>query len=206
MAKFDKDTTVDEVAGEFAGEIRGKIGKTYRLVDREEQILMMIVLITGVSPRGLGAETARSISRYDPEMVILAGRSLERLKCTQENIKKDGSTAATRLLELDLASQVGVRDAAEKVNNYSESIDCLINNAGVMASPFQLSSEGIESQFATNHLGHFLFTNLIMKKLLASKHGGRVINVSSTAHKRQRIRFDDYNFEVFTPSQAADTV
>lgn len=65
-----------------------------------------------------------------------------------------------------------------------------------MAVPYSKSVDGLESQFATNHIGHFLFTNLIIPKLLAAEKGARIINVSSSGHKREQLRFDDYGFEV----------
>ena len=159
------------------------------------------VLITGASPGGLGAETARAIARQNPKLVILAGHNLSNLKKTEEIIKSDGSsTAEIRLLQIDLGSQASVRNAAKEVNAYEGPIDVLINNAGIMAVPFQLSVDGLESQLATNHVGHFLFTNLIISKLLAAKGGSRVVNVSSSGHKRERFRFEDYNFEVKSTS------
>ena len=78
----------------------------------------------------------------------------------------------------------------------------LINNAAIMAVPYAKTVDGVESQFGTNHIGHFLFTNLIMPKLLAAKRGARVLNVSSSGHKRGQVRFDDYNFEVCQFSSA----
>ena len=111
-------------------------------------------------------------------------------------LKTASPTVSTRLLELDLSSQKHVREASEKVNAYTEPIDRLINNAAIMAVPYSKSVDGLESQFATNHIGHFLFTNLIIPKLLAAENGARIINVSSSGHKREQIRFDDYGFEV----------
>ena len=119
-------------------------------------------------------------------------------------IKANSPTAPTKLLELDLGVQAKVRRAAEEVNGYDGPIDCLINNAGIMATPFALSVDGIESQFATNHIGHFLFTNLIMEKLLLVK-GARVVNVSFSGHRRERFRHDDYNFQVSFHSSFAVT-
>ncbi|TFK78017.1 NAD(P)-binding protein, partial [Polyporus arcularius HHB13444] len=73
-------------------------------------------------------------------------------------------------------------------------IDVLVNNAGIMATPYGKTVDGIESQFGTNHIGHFLFTNLIIPKLLESKQG-RVVNVSSNGHRLSDIRWDDFNFQ-----------
>ena len=74
----------------------------------------------------------------------------------------------------------------------------LVNNAGVMATGYALSQEGIESQFVANHLGHFLFTNLIMPKLLTAE-APRVVAVASDGHRLSPIRWDDLNFDVSQP-------
>ncbi len=203
MDRFNKDSTAEEVAGVLASNIRGRTGTILQPFLRQRTASSdrrnVIVLITGVSPGGLGAETARAICRHQPALMILAGRNLTKVGQTQETIKDDSPAVPTRLLELDLGVQADVRKAADEVNGYEEEIDCLINNAGIMAAPFRLNPDGIESHFGTNHVGHFLFTNLIMKKLLAAKGGARVINVSSSGHRRERTRFQDYNFEVCVP-------
>ncbi|KAK6385802.1 hypothetical protein LTS17_001374 [Exophiala oligosperma] len=157
-----------------------------------------VFIITGTSPGGLGAETARAICREHPALVILAGRDVSKIRRTQSLITDETPEVNVRILEIDLGSQRSVRKAAREINETREKIDVLINNAGVMASnPFSTSPEGIETQFATNHIGHFLFTNLIMPKLLfpGPGGGGRVINVSSSGHKRGAVRFDDHNFQ-----------
>ncbi|TFK86693.1 NAD(P)-binding protein, partial [Polyporus arcularius HHB13444] len=87
------------------------------------------------------------------------------------------------------------RKAAAEVLSWPEPIDVLVNNAGIMATPYGKTVDGIESQFGTNHIGHFLFTNLIMPKLLESKQGPRVVNVSSNGHRLSDIRWDDFNFQ-----------
>jgi NAD(P)-dependent dehydrogenase (short-subunit alcohol dehydrogenase family) len=95
---------------------------------------------------------------------------------------------------LDLASLASVRKAAAQVNSYMETVDVLINNAATMAGPYEKTENGFESQFATNHLGHFLFTNLLMEKMV--RRGARVINVTSNGYGFGGIRFEDPNFEV----------
>ena len=136
------------------------------------------------------------LAHQQPELLILAGRSLSKLQATDAALRSASPSVRTRLLELDLSSQKQVRKAAEEVNSYVEPIDRLINNAAIMAVPYSTTEDGIEAQFGTNHIGHFLFTNLIMKKLLAAKDGARVVNVSSLGHKRGPVRYDDYNFKV----------
>ena len=157
-----------------------------------------IVLITGCSPGGLGFETARALAHHAPKLIILAGRSLKSLNAAIEQISAEGTSAPTRTLKLDLSAQKEVRKAAEEFNSWADAphVDILINNAGVMDCPFELNGDGIESQFATNHIGHFLFTNLILDKILKAGNDARIVNVSSAGHQQSGVRFDDYNFSV----------
>ena len=157
---------------------------------------MTSVLITGVTQGSIGSEVALQLSHHRPSVLILAGRNLSKLQATETVLKSVSPSVSTRLLELDLSSQKQVRKASEEVIRYAEPIDRLINNAAIMAVPYSKSVDGQESQFATNHVGHFLFTNLIMPKLLAAEKGARIINVSSSGHKREQMRFEDFGFEV----------
>jgi len=156
------------VATVFANEIRGKN-----------------VLITGTSINGIGFETARVISKY-ADLVIITGYSAERLKLSEEAIKKDVPSANIRTLALDLSSLDAVRKAAAEVNAYPEPIHVLINNAAAAILPtFKLTVDKLENQFATNHVGPFLFTNLIVPKILAARtpsYTPRVVFVSSIGH------------------------
>jgi NAD(P)-dependent dehydrogenase (short-subunit alcohol dehydrogenase family) len=147
---------------------------------------------------GLGQETARVIALRFPKLIILAGRTPSKVKEAQDAIKVAAPETPTRQLILDLASLKKVRVAAEEVNGWTDvpTIDIVINNAGIMARPFELTEDGIESQFAANHIGHFLFTQLIMGKILASSSGGRVVNLSSNGYTQGCVRFNDWNFEV----------
>jgi NAD(P)-dependent dehydrogenase (short-subunit alcohol dehydrogenase family) len=173
---FTQATTSEEVAKQFSSEMQGKV-----------------VLITGCTYGGIGAETARIIVQNGAKLVVVAGRVQEKLDVTIANIKSEAPEANLRPLVLDLSSLDAVTKAAAEVNKYSENIDVLINNAAVMANPFSKTVDGIESQFATNHIGHFLFTNLILEKILASPNP-RVVVVSSTAMRCAPVFFDDYNF------------
>lgn len=177
MSESAKQITSEEVATKFQDQIRGKV-----------------VLITGCSPNGLGAETARAIATQNPALLILAGRNRPSTEQSEKNIKEQIPNAQTRFLMLDLASLASVRKAAAEVNSYGETIDVLINNAAIMAGPYEMTEDGFESQFATNHLGHFLFTNLLMEKM--ARRGARVINVTSNGYGFGGIRFEDPNFEV----------
>jgi len=176
-AHFGADTTADEVAQAFSDNIKGKV-----------------ILITGVSPGSLGSEVVHVLAKHQPRLIILAGRNPRTLKQTEDTVLKETPSAALRSLVLDLSSLDQVRTAAAEVNAYSEHLDILINNAGIMAAPYSQTVDGFESQFGINHLAPFLFTNLIMPKLLSTSNGARVVVVSSDAHAFQPIKFEDPNW------------
>lgn len=178
MAPYTFKRTAEEVAADCSDIIRGKA-----------------IITTGVTPSSIGATFVETIARHSPKLLILAGRNLGKCEETAKAIKSASPGVSTRLLELDLGSLEQSRKAAAEVNSYPESVDVLCNNAGVMASPYTLTKDGLETQFAVNHIGHFLFTNLIMPKLLASPGGARIVNVSSDGHRLGPVRFDDWNWD-----------
>lgn len=100
-------------------------------------------------------------------------------------------------VELDLADQCSIRRAAAEIRSKVDRLDVLINNAAIMALPMmQKTKDGIEAQFGTNHLGHFLLTNLVMDRIMMAGKGARIVNVTSTAFELSEIRWDDWNFQV----------
>ncbi|KAL3470770.1 hypothetical protein BJX99DRAFT_41628 [Aspergillus californicus] len=175
---FNASSTAEELVHAFSTEIKDKV-----------------ILTTGPSPTSIGATFVETIAQAQPALIILAGRSINKLQQTADKITKAHPEVQVRLLQLDLGSLAAVREAAKQANSWDDvpRIDVVVNNAGIMASDFSLSPEGFENQFATNHLGHFLFTNLIMGKVLASQ-SPRVVNVSSDGHRLSPIRWGDYNF------------
>ncbi|KAL9044645.1 MAG: hypothetical protein Q9214_002231 [Letrouitia sp. 1 TL-2023] len=164
-------------------------------------MLILTVLITGVSRRGLGAATALALASQNPSLLILTYRAREKVEEVIADIKNAYPSTKTATLQLDLSNVNSVRNAAKEVHSLTDHIDVLINNAGVMSVQDRtLTSTGVEMHFATNHLGHFLFTNLAMDMLLtaaqkAPKPGTtRVINLSGGWHQFSPVRFDDLNF------------
>ena len=155
-----------------------------------------LVLITGPSDGGLGAEAARTLAIASPKLIVLAGRSIAKIKPVADQIESAHPDVATKYVPLDLGSQASVREAAASINASVEKIDVVINNAAIMACPFAKTVDGIESQFGTNYVGHFLLTNLLMEKILAAGSGSRIVNVSSSGHRMADVRLDDWNFEV----------
>ncbi|XP_062120368.1 short-chain dehydrogenase TIC 32, chloroplastic-like isoform X2 [Humulus lupulus] len=158
----------------------------------------LTAIITGASS-GIGTETTRVLALRGVH-VIMAIRNMAAGKDIKESIVKEIPTAKVDAMELDLSSLSSVRKFASDFKSSNRPLNILINNAGVMATPFMLSKDKIELQFATNHLGHFLLTNLLLetmkKTAKESKKEGRILNVSSVAHRYpyfEGIRFDKIN-------------
>ena len=160
----------------------------------------IVVLITGVNPKGIGYGIAEAIAAQNPALIILTYRSKSKSDDVISTLRAKYPLVQYRPLKLDLGSQMSVRGAAKEVNQWPENIDVLINNAGVMSVPGRQLRDGVDIHFATNYLGHFLFTNLILNKLLLSAQTSgpgltRVINLSGGWHSLSPVRFDDLNFE-----------
>jgi NAD(P)-dependent dehydrogenase (short-subunit alcohol dehydrogenase family) len=146
-------------------------------------------VITGANT-GLGFETAAALAAKGAS-VVLAVRNLDKGKEAARRIEQATPGAQVQLQELDLSSLDSIRAAADELRSNHESIDLLINNAGVMFTPKSTTKDGFELQFGTNHLGHFALTNLLLDRVLAAT-GSRIVTVSSQGHRFVRgIRFDD---------------
>ena len=150
------------------------------------------ILVTGVSA-GLGVETARSLAAHGAH-IVGAARDLAKAEAATAQVQKDaaGDGGSLELVELDLANLKSVRDCADKLLASGEPFDAVIANAGVMATPFGLTADGFETQFGTNHLGHFVLVNRIAPLI---REGGRLINLSSLGHRYSNVDLDDPNFE-----------
>jgi NAD(P)-dependent dehydrogenase (short-subunit alcohol dehydrogenase family) len=152
-------------------------------------------VVTGASEKGLGAETAVALAHGHPDHLILLARSQARVESVMTRIKEIDSSIKVDFVSVSLDDLDSVRTAAATINEKVSKIDILINNAGIMAiKDFTTNKAGIEIQFATNHLGHFLLTKLLFAKILAAGPGSRIINLTSLGHKIGPVRFDDYNF------------
>jgi NAD(P)-dependent dehydrogenase (short-subunit alcohol dehydrogenase family) len=150
------------------------------------------ILVTGVSA-GLGVETARSLAAHGAE-VVGAARDLDKAKTATVQVRKDASSngGSFKLVELDLANLKSVRACADGLLAKDQPFDVVIANAGVMATPLGHTVDGFETQFGTNHLGHFVLVNRI-SSLIHS--GGRLINLSSAGHRYSNVDLHDPNFE-----------
>ncbi|KAL9225325.1 hypothetical protein vseg_001267 [Gypsophila vaccaria] len=158
----------------------------------------LTAIVTGATS-GIGAETARVLALRGVH-VVMGVRNMAAGKDVKEAISRDITSAKIDAMELDLSSMDSVTKFASKFNSSGLPLNLLINNAGIMATPFTLSKDKIELQFATNHLGHFLLTNLLLEKMKKTaeetNREGRIVNVSSRRHKfsyPEGIRFDKIN-------------
>ncbi|KAK0724459.1 hypothetical protein B0H67DRAFT_641000 [Lasiosphaeris hirsuta] len=182
-AEFGKATPASEVAKLFGDHIRGKT-----------------ILITGVSPRGIGAATTAAFASQSPGLLIIASRTKSRVDEVVDPIRAEYPGIRVEFVALDLGSQKSIRAAAAEVAKLTDKVDILVNNAGIVVTTRQATPEGIEQQFGTNHIGPFLLTNLLLPLLRnaakTSPPGAtRVVNLSSAGHRLSPIRFSDYNFE-----------
>lgn len=144
------------------------------------------IVVTGAGS-GLGAETARALAAAGAS-VIMAVRDADRGEALAEELRPE-ATGSLSVLPLDLADLASVRNAAAALADRCEAIDAIICNAGVSKTPHQYTVDGIDVRFATNHLGHFLLVHLLLDRLSAVR--GRVVMVSSAAHRGRRLDFAD---------------
>ena len=148
--------------------------------------------VTGASA-GLGEETARAFAAHGAA-VTMAVRDLDRGAAAVGRIRATVPGADLEVRELELASLASVRACADGFLADHDRLDVLVNNAGVMACPFGTTADGFELQFGTNHLGHFLLTNLLAPALVAAAPA-RVVSLSSRGHRFSDVDLDDPNFE-----------
>lgn len=181
MSAYTSKTTGDDVARDCKARIANKT-----------------VVVTGTTPGSLGSTFAATIAPYGPALIILASHSVVKAEQTAKDIAAVAPGVKTRVVELDLASISQVRKAAKEILSIVETIDVIVNNAGIMAPPYGTTTDGIELQFGTNHVGHFLLTNLLLSSVLGDtkKQPLRVVNVSSGGFRYSPIRFEDINFGV----------
>jgi len=172
------------------------MAKTFGFESTTEEVLEGVnlsdkrVLVTGVSA-GLGVETARALVTHGATVVGTA-RDLEKARRALTEVFSKHSSQPVELVEADLASLKSVRKAAENLLSSGKIFDVIIANAGVMACPQGKTADGFETQFGTNHLGHFVLFNCLVPLL---KSGSRVVTLSSAGHQISDVDLDDPNFE-----------
>jgi NAD(P)-dependent dehydrogenase (short-subunit alcohol dehydrogenase family) len=149
------------------------------------------ILVTGASA-GLGVETARALAARGAQ-IVGAARDLDKARRATETVRADAANGGgLEFVQLDLASLQSVRACADELVAAGKPFDVVIANAGVMACPQGKTSDGFETQFGTNHLGHFVFVNRLVPLL---ESGARVLNLSSAGHRFADVDLDDPNFE-----------
>lgn len=151
------------------------------------------VLVTGASA-GIGLAAAAALARMGAH-VLMASRNRERGETAVRSVSQEVPEARLNLLLADLSRPEGVRALADQVLDVADRLDVLVNNAGVYTRRRESTADGFELQFAVNHLAPFLLTHLLRERLEASAPA-RIVTVSSEAHRRGRIDFDDIQGEV----------
>jgi NAD(P)-dependent dehydrogenase (short-subunit alcohol dehydrogenase family) len=150
-------------------------------------------LVTGANS-GIGYQAALELARHGAH-VLLGCRNEAKGRAALERLLREAPGASAELVELDMASLASIRRFAAGFAARGIALDLLINNAGVMALPTrELTDDGFERQFGTNHLGHFALTGLLLKQLLAAP-APRVVTVASLAHRNGKIEFDNLQSE-----------
>jgi len=161
-------------------------------LDNTPDLTGKIIVVTGGNS-GLGYESVKAFAMKGAE-VILASRTLEKGEQAKAEIAKELPGGKISVMELDLADLGSVRSFATTFRKKYKQLDVLLNNAGIMMSPYFKTKDGFEAQFGTNHLGHFALTGLLLELLLETP-GARIVNVSSGAHKNGTMDFYNLQFE-----------
>ncbi|MFD9306643.1 oxidoreductase [Streptomyces sp. NPDC060048] len=150
-------------------------------------------VVTGANS-GIGYFAARELARRGAA-VVLACRSAARGRAAEVRMRAEVPGADVRFMPLDLADLATVREFAREYGQRHDSLDLLVNNAGVMALPYGRTADGFETQFGVNHLGHFALTGLLLPGLLAARAGARIVNLSSGFHVLGDVDHEDLNSE-----------
>jgi NAD(P)-dependent dehydrogenase (short-subunit alcohol dehydrogenase family) len=172
-SKFGAQTTASEAAEGI--DLRGKLA-----------------LVTGGSS-GLGQETARVLAERGAHVIVTA-RDVPKGEAVGAAIRRSTGNPLVEVVELELGSLKNIRAFAERFLSRHDTLHILVDNAGVMASPFMKTQDGFELQFGSNHLGHFLVTCLLAPALLKGVPS-RIVSVSSRGHRLSPVVFDDIQFE-----------
>ncbi|HEY1827135.1 MAG TPA: oxidoreductase [Acidimicrobiales bacterium] len=147
-----------------------------------------VALVTGANS-GIGYKTAGALAGHGAH-VVLACRDPEKGRRAFDKLESDLDRSSMEVLPLDLADLSSVRQAAQRFSREHARLDLLVNNAGVMGTPYRLTGDGLELQMATNHFGHFALTGLLLDRLLTSSRS-RIVTVTSQMHRIGRVRPND---------------
>jgi NAD(P)-dependent dehydrogenase (short-subunit alcohol dehydrogenase family) len=147
-----------------------------------------VAIVTGGNS-GIGFQTALALAKKDVE-VILACRDLQKGREAKSNIVNEYSDARITCIKIDLSSLREVGEFVKHIQKQYNKLDLLINNAGIMMSPYKVTEDGFENQLATNYIGHFALTGLLLP-LLTNTPGSRVVTLSSLSYKWAEIQFEE---------------
>ncbi len=150
------------------------------------------ILVTGATS-GIGLVTARELARLGAQTVVVS-RNPQKCATVVEQIKAETGNPLVEYIAADLSTRDGVSQVAFEFKKRHTRLDVLVNNAGMLFMSRQLSADGLEMTFALNHLSYFHLTNLLLDLLKASG-AARIVNVSSRAHRGEKIDFDDLQCE-----------
>ncbi|KUJ12214.1 NAD(P)-binding protein [Mollisia scopiformis] len=196
MSAFNKSTSGADVVAAFPEAVQGKTCKRPMSTWTWCLLTWAIVVITGPSAGGLGAQTAIFLAAGKPAEILLLGRTESKATSVMEEIQKISPSTKVSFIHLDLTRFDSIKFAAAEIKKLVSKIDVLINNAGIMGvKEYTLTPEGLESQFGSNHIGHFLLTNLLMPSIETAGRGARIVNVSSNGYQLSEVRFSDYDFD-----------
>ena len=151
-----------------------------------------VAIVTGANS-GIGFEVTLGLVKKDFE-VIMACRNMQKAEEAKVKILKIHPNAKVNPMKVDTSSLDEVKKFAEQFQKKYQKLHLLVNNAGIMMSPYKITEDGFENQFATNYIGHFALTGLLLP-ILTSTNDSRIISLSSLSYKWSEILFDDFQFE-----------
>ncbi|GFP60631.1 oxidoreductase calI [Trichoderma asperellum] len=162
----------------------------------KDQIKDKVILMTGTSQNSLGEEYCLAIAKFEPKLLILAGRNAEKLEFTTNAIAKVNPNVATKTLNLNLESLSEVKEAADIINSWDDVpyIDVFCHNAAIMGTAYGTTMDGFERQLGVNYIATWVFTNTILPKILKSQDP-RIVLLGSDGHRWGPIRWHDHNFK-----------
>ncbi|MEZ4773242.1 MAG: oxidoreductase [Bacteroidia bacterium] len=151
-----------------------------------------VIIVTGGNS-GIGYESVKAFAEKGAQ-VVMASRSAEKAQVAKTEIRKSTPNGDIVVMALDLMDFASIRKFASDFKAKFDRLDVLLNNAGIMNTPYSLTKDGLESQMGTNHFGHFLLTGLLFDRITGTPNA-RVVNVSSGLHKSGKMDFDNLLFE-----------
>jgi NAD(P)-dependent dehydrogenase (short-subunit alcohol dehydrogenase family) len=156
--------------------------------------------VVGVSPKSIGEAMVKALAAHEPATLVLASRTTAKMEAVADGVRQKHPHVRLEMIQLDLSSNQSTRAGAKAINELVDHIDILINNAAIVVTKHEFTTDGLEMQFGTNHIGPFLLTNLLMSRVLtaarkASTGATRIVNVTSDGHVISPIRFSDHKFE-----------